>query len=54
MGLHGLMSAVGMNVFGLSALVLSFGTFVALLIWIARLPGREIEACARLPLEGDE
>ena len=54
MGLQGLLSALGMNVFGLIALVLSFGTFVALLVWIARLPHGEVEACARLPLERDE
>ena len=54
MGLKGLLTSVGMNPFGLTALVLSFTAFVAVVLWTLTRPKREIEAQSRLWEEEDD
>jgi len=49
----GLMSGLGMNVFTLAAMVISFSAFVAVLIWTFTRPRQQIEAQSRL-WEDDE
>jgi cbb3-type cytochrome oxidase subunit 3 len=53
MGLKGLMSALGMDLYGLIALVLFFGAFVSIIVWTLTRPRKEIEAQSRL-WEDDE
>jgi hypothetical protein len=47
------MSAMGMDLYGLIALVLFFGSFVSIIIWTLTRPRQEIEAQSRL-WEDDE
>jgi cbb3-type cytochrome oxidase subunit 3 len=53
MGLKGLLSSAGMNVFAIVALVLFFIAFLAILIWTLTRSQQEIEAQSRL-WEDDE
>lgn len=53
MGLKGLMSAMGMNFFAQAGLLLSFASFVAVLWWTWSQPDREMERCARLPIDDE-
>ncbi len=48
MGLKGLLSGLGLNPFGLIALVLSLGTFLAILVWTLTRSRQELERQARL------
>jgi cbb3-type cytochrome oxidase subunit 3 len=48
MGLDGLMSSMGMNLYALFALVLFFCSFVGVVLWAYTRPGEEIEAQSRL------
>jgi cbb3-type cytochrome oxidase subunit 3 len=43
-----------MNAFGLAALVVFFGCFLAIVVWTWTRPRREIDAQAQLPLEDDD
>ena len=54
MGLKGLLSGLGMDVFAVTALVAFFALFVAIVVWTWTRPQREIECQARLPLEEDD
>jgi len=54
MGLKGLMSEMGMNAFAVLALVLFFGSFLAILLWTMTRSRREIEAHANIPLQDDD
>jgi cbb3-type cytochrome oxidase subunit 3 len=54
MGLKGLMSGLGMNLFAVTALTVFFALFVAIVVWTYTRPKREIECQARLPLEEDD
>jgi hypothetical protein len=51
--MSGLASELGMNVFGLVGLIISFVTFCSLLIWIWTRPQKDMDAFARL-IEDDE
>jgi hypothetical protein len=53
MDIKGLMSSMGMNIYGLIALVLFFVTFVSIVVWTLTRPRKEIEAQSRL-YEDDE
>jgi cbb3-type cytochrome oxidase subunit 3 len=53
MGLKGLMSGMGMNVFATWALLLFMAAFIAIVVWTYTRPRKEIESQANLPLEGD-
>lgn len=48
MGLKGLMTAMGMNLFALVSLVFFFGSFLAITIWLWTRSHGEMDACARL------
>lgn len=48
MGLKGLMSGMGMNVFGMISLVLAASAFVAIVIWTFTRPRKELETYSRL------
>jgi cbb3-type cytochrome oxidase subunit 3 len=48
MGLDGLMSSMGMNLYALLALVLFFCSFVGVVLWAYTRPNQEIEAQSRL------
>jgi len=54
MGLGGLMSNLGMNIFAMIGLVVFFAMFVAIIAWAWSRPRRELEYQARLPLEEDD
>jgi len=54
MGLNGLLSGLGMNVFAVTGLIVFFALFVAIVVWTWTRPQREIECQARLPLEEDD
>ena len=54
MGLKGLMSDMGMNAFAVLALVLFFGSFLAILVWTFTRSRKEIETDANIPLQDDE
>jgi cbb3-type cytochrome oxidase subunit 3 len=54
MGIKGLMTWLGMNWFGVVALVVFFCCFVAIIIWVCTRPRREIDHQARIPLDEDE
>ena len=51
--MKGLATELGMNVFGLVGLTISFVTFCGLVIWIWTRPQKEIDTLARL-YEDDE
>ncbi len=53
MGLKGLMSSLGMDVFALVGLALFFCTFLGIVIWAYTRPRKEIERLSRL-WEDDE
>ena len=53
MGLKGLMSSLGMDLYGMIALILFFGSFVSIIVWTLTRPRHEIEAQSRL-WEDDE
>jgi hypothetical protein len=53
MDIKGLMSSMGMNIYGLIALVLFFVSFVGIVVWTLTRPRKEIEAQSRL-YEDDE
>ena len=54
MGLRGLMSGMGMNLFAMLSMVLFVGSFMAILVWTLTRPSKEIESCANLPLHDNE
>jgi hypothetical protein len=54
MGLKGLMTSLGMNWYGLVALVLFFGSFVSIVVWTLTRPRKEIEAQSRLFEDDDD
>ena len=54
MGIKGLLSGLGMNVFAVTALAVFFALFLGILVWTYTRPQREIECQARLPLEEDD
>jgi cbb3-type cytochrome oxidase subunit 3 len=51
MGLKGLMSGMGMNVFATLALLLFMASFIAIVVWTYTRPRKEIESHANLPLD---
>jgi len=51
--MKGLLTELGMNMYGLVGLTISFVTFCCLVIWIWTRPQKEIDAMARL-YEDDE
>jgi cbb3-type cytochrome oxidase subunit 3 len=53
MGLKGLLTAVGANVFGMIALVIGLVAFVAVVIWAYSRPREQIEAESRLWLDDE-
>ena len=54
MGLKGLLTSLGMNPFGLIALVLFFVSFLAVLIWTLTRSRQEIELQSRLWEEDED
>ena len=46
--MKGLMTELGMNAFTMTAMVISFVAFVAILIWVYTRPQSEIDIQARL------
>jgi hypothetical protein len=48
MGLHGILTALGMNALGVVGLVLAFGAFLGILVWTFTRPADQIEAASRL------
>jgi hypothetical protein len=54
MGLKGLLSGLGLNVFAVTALTAFFVLFVVIVVWTCTRSRREIECQARLPLEEDD
>jgi cbb3-type cytochrome oxidase subunit 3 len=54
MGLKGLMSSLGMNLYAVIALVLFFGSFLAIAVWAFTRPQKEIEAQSRLWEEDED
>lgn len=53
MGLKGMMSGMGMDLFGLIALVAAFVAFVLVLVWAFSRPRHEMEANALLWRDDD-
>jgi hypothetical protein len=51
MGLRGLMSGLGMNVFAIAGLMVFFALFVTIVAWTWTRPQREMDYQSRLPLE---
>ena len=54
MGLKGFMSSLGMNWYGLVALVLFFVSFVSIVVWALTRPRKEIEEQSRLYEDDDD
>jgi cbb3-type cytochrome oxidase subunit 3 len=48
-----MLSAMGMDHFALAALLVFFGSFVAIVIWVWTRPRHEMDARARLPVDDD-
>ncbi len=54
MGIKGLMTYLGMETFGLVALVICFAAFVSIVVRVVLKPQREVDRQARLPLAPDD
>jgi hypothetical protein len=51
--MKGLLSELGLNMFTIISLVVSFAAFVAILVWVYTRPQSEIDAQARLYEDDD-
>ena len=54
MELKGLMSGLGMELFAIAALVISFGAFAAVLAWAYSRPRRQVERWSQICLDEED